>query len=263
MKNKKLNRRKFMGGALAAGALTTQACSTFQIVPRSVLGGKPRYVAPSEKVNIAVIGCGGKGTSDMEAVSMENIVALCDVDDARAAEAYKKQPNAKRYKDYRELLSDDTLDLDAVVVSTPDHHHAPASMMAMKRGLHVYCQKPLTHTVAEARMMRDAARKYGCITQMGNQGTAENGLRRAVELIQDHNIIGDVTEVHVWTNRPVWPQGPEIESLPKQDVPSTLAWDLWLGPAEMRDYNKGYCPFNWRGFLAAPASPPISAWCRP
>lgn len=252
MKGKKLNRRKFMGGALAAGSLAVTGCASTkfnEIVPRSVLGG-PRYVSPSQKLNIAVIGCGGKGTSDMQSVSSENIVALCDVDDARAAEAYKLQPDAKRYKDYREMLNDDSLELDAVVVSTPDHHHAPASLMAMRKGLHVYCQKPLTHTVHEARLMAEAARRYGCITQMGNQGTAEDGLRRAVELIQDHNIIGDVTEVHVWTNRPVWPQGQEIEGrLPKQDIPPTLAWDLWLGPAETRDYNKAYCPFTWRGFL--------------
>ncbi len=233
-------RRGFLGGGLAAGAALSQACS---IVPRSVLGGRG-HVPPSEKLNIGIIGCGGKGLSDMREVSSENILALCDVDDARAAEAYRDQPRAHRYHDYREMFDKEPT-LDAVIVATPDHHHAPASMLAIERRIHVYCQKPLTHSIYEASRLKEAARRYRVVTQMGNQGTANDGLRRAVEIVQAGGI-GPVREVHVWTNRPVWPQG--IERPAPEPVPSTMQWDLWLGPAPERPYSSAYAPFAWRGW---------------
>lgn len=201
--------------------------------------------SPNEKLNVAVIGCGGKGSSDTDGVSGENIVALCDVDDERASKTYEKYPNARRYRDFRALLEKEC-SLDAVVVSTPDHTHAHASVMAMRLGKHVYCQKPLTHSVWEARLMRDTARLYKVATQMGNQGTSDDGFRKGVEVIQS-GAIGKVTEVHVWTNRPIWAQGVErpTETPP---VPGHLDWDLWQGPAPEHAYNPKYCPFSWRGW---------------
>ena len=212
-----------------------------------VAGGVARAesTSPNEKINIAVIGCGGKGHSDMQAVASENIVALCDVDAKQAEPARKEQPKANFYFDYRELLEKEKT-VDAVIVATPDHMHAPASLMAMRLGKHCYTQKPLTHTVKEARTMRDVARAMKVVTQMGNQGSAENGLRRAVEVIQS-GAIGDVEEVHVWSNRPIWPQGME-KALDAQPVPENLKWDLWLGVAADRAYNADYCPFKWRGW---------------
>ena len=201
--------------------------------------------SPDEKLNIGIIGCGGKGYSDMRNCSGENIYSICEVDDKRGAEGLKLYPKAKRYYDYREMLEKEAKHLDAVTVSTPDHNHAPASIMAMKMGLGVYCQKPLTHSIYEARLMAETATKYKVATQMGNQGTANDGLRRAAEIIQSGGL-GDVREVHVWTNRPVWPQG--IDRLATQKVPPHIKWDLWLGPAAWRPYNEGYCPFNWRGW---------------
>jgi predicted dehydrogenase len=202
--------------------------------------------SPNNKLNIAVIGAGGKGASDTDSVKSENIVALCDVDEKTLYSRQEKYPDAKPFRDYRKMLQE-MKNIDAVIVATPDHHHAPASIMAMKMGKHVYCQKPLTHSVYEARLMRDTAKKQKVATQMGNQGSAENGLRRAVEAIQG-GVIGDVRELHVWSNRPIWPQGidrPEGED----PVPAELDWDLWLGPAPLRPFkNKTYHPFNWRGW---------------
>lgn len=244
-KNKGLSRRVFLGGAAAAGFAATQGCS---IVPSSVFGG-PKHIAPSQKMNVAAIGCGGKGNSDIAGVAKtENIYALCEVDETAKGvqETFKAHPNAKRYKDFREMLDKEHKNLDAVIVSTPDHMHAPVAAMAMKMGLHVYCQKPLTHTVKEARALRDLARKHKVVTQMGNQGTALHGLRTAVEIIQSGGI-GDVREVHVWTNRPIWPQGMGRPT-EAQEIPSTLDWNSWLGVAPWREYNKAYCPFAWRGW---------------
>lgn len=249
MDEKDPTRRKFLSGAAAAGAAAAATgCANFNIVPRSVLGGSPKFVPPSQKMNVASIGCGGKGESDVEQVgATENIVALCDVDQDRGAKSFKKFPDAKRYVDFRELL-DKEKTLDAVIVSTPDHMHAPIALAAMKRGLHVYCQKPLTHDVFEARRMREASEKYNVVTQMGNQGTSENGLRRAVELIQS-GTIGPVREAHVWTNRPVWPQGHELTApLPEEPARESMNWPLWLGTAPVRPYNKHYAPFTWRGW---------------
>jgi predicted dehydrogenase len=231
-----MNRRDFLLSGTAAAAFT--------IVPRHVLGG-PRYTAPSEKLNIAGIGVGGKGAGDIGAVSTENIVALCDVDDKRAGETFEKYPKAKKYRDFRRMLEKEK-NIDAVVVATPDHVHAPASMMAIKMGKHVYCEKPLTHSIYEARMLTEAARKYKVATQMGNQGHSGEGARLICEWIWA-GAIGKVREVHAWTDRPIWPQGIERpEETPP--VPPTLAWDLWLGPAPERPYHPAYLPFKWRGW---------------
>ncbi len=203
--------------------------------------------SPNEKLNIGCIGVGGKGYSDMRGVSSENIVAICDVDEANASRAFSEMTKANKYHDYRRLI-DMEKTLDAVVVSTPDHHHAPASLRAMRRGLGVYCQKPLTYSVYEARLMRDTARQMKVATQMGNQGTSTKGLREGVEVVQSGGI-GEVKEVHVWTNRPVWPQGIKTARPSSQKIPSTMKWDLWLGPARERLFNEAYCPFKWRGWL--------------
>ena len=209
----------------------------------------------NDKVNIACIGIGGKGSSDCDqAANQANIVAVCDIDDSfldnKLNSLTKKHPKVKRYNDYRKMLDEMGKEIDAVTVSTPDHTHAPASVMAMRMGKHVYCQKPLTHTVFEARRMREIATEMKVVTQMGNQGTAENGLRRAVEIIQD-GVIGPVSEVHVWTNRPIWPQAPGVTTRPaKSDpVPPHVHWDEWLGPAPFRPYvTKVYHDFAWRGW---------------
>ncbi|UCD30484.1 MAG: Gfo/Idh/MocA family oxidoreductase [Planctomycetota bacterium] len=242
--NKRISRRDFMGAAAAVTAFT--------IIPRSVLGGRGN-VAPSEKLNIAGIGVGGRGGGDISAVSSENIVALCDVDWRTANRTFKRYPDAKKYKDFRVMLDKEDKNIDAVVVATPDHVHAVASMAAMKRGKHVYCEKPLTHSVYEARLMAETARKYKVATQMGNQGQASEETRLICETIWD-GAIGQVHEVHVWTDRPMrgindvyWPQGVER---PKERpaVPDHIDWDLWLGPAPYRPYHPAYAPFKWRGW---------------
>ena len=206
------------------------------------------------KINIAGIGVGGKGESDiLQAANNGNVVAICDIDDNNLGKAYdqlvKKGHNPKKYSDFRKMYDEMEKQIDAVTVSTPDHTHAVASLMGMKRGKHVYCQKPLTHDVAEARQMRETATQMKVCTQMGNQGTAGHGLRRAAELIQS-GLIGPVTEVHVWTNRPIWPQAPQVTARPKDTppVPSYVHWDEFLGPAPERPYNKAYHPFAWRGW---------------
>lgn len=205
--------------------------------------------AANETVNFACIGVGGKGSSDTDNVgSLGNVVALCDIDDKYLDAKASKFPQAKKYNDYRKMLDEMGKQIDAVTVSTPDHMHAPAAIRAMRMGKHVYCQKPLTHTVAEARLMRETAAKMKVATQMGNQGTAADGLRRAVELVRG-GIIGPVREVHVWTNRPIWPQAPKVMSRPPAaDVPAHVHWDEWLGVAPQRPYAAGYHPFAWRGW---------------
>jgi len=231
-----LSRRQFLGGLTAAAALT--------IVPRHVLGG-PGYTAPSDKMNIACVGIGGMGATNLSALEGENIVALCDVDDDYASKIYLKYPGAKRYHDYRVML-DKQRNIDGVVVATPDHMHTVVTLAAMQSGLHVYTQKPLTRLVSEARALTDAAKKYNVVTQMGNQGHSGEDLRLICEWIWD-GAIGTVQEVHAWTNRPVWPQG--IAKRPEtQPVPETLNWDLYLGPVKERGYNPIYHPFQWRGW---------------
>ena len=205
-----------------------------------------RQVAANEKLAIGIIGAGGRGWDNLQGVKSERIVALADVDDERAAEAFKAFPDAVRYRDFREML-DKEKSLDAVVVSTPDHTHAVAAIAAMRHGLHVYCEKPLARSIYEARRMAEVAREAGVVTQMGQQGHAMEGSRRAVEVVRS-GAIGDVHELHVWTDRPAgwWPQG---EERPKDSppVPKTLDWDAWLGPAPFRPYNPVYVPFQWRG----------------
>jgi len=235
----KLSRRHFMGATAAAAAFT--------IVPSHVLGGAGG-TPPSEKVNVASIGAGGMGAGNTGACAKAgaNIVALCDVDWERASETFKRFPEAKKYKSFVEMLDKEGKNIDAVIVATPDHMHAIASIAAMRRGMHVYCQKPLTRLVSEARAMTEAARKYKVVTQMGNQGHSGDGVRDICEWIWA-GVIGEVREVHAWTNRPVWPQGIDR---PKevQEVPRTLDWNLWLGPAPERPFNRIYLPFNWRGW---------------
>ena len=239
-----VSRRKFLGAAAATTAV-------FNFFPSHVLGlGDSK--SPNEKLNVAGIGVAGQGGSDLSQFTSENIVALCDVDWAHASGTFKKFPNAKQYKDYRKML-DEQKDIDAVIVATPDHHHAFASMMALKMGKHVYCEKPLTHSVWEARQIGEAARKYKLATQMGNQGQASEETRRLCEMIWD-GAIGNVREVHAWTDRPsnglfneYWPQG-IARPTDTHPVPSTLDWEMWLGPAPSRPYNPAYLPFKWRGW---------------
>jgi hypothetical protein len=201
----------------------------------------------NSKLNIASIGAMGKGESDTDNCSSENIVALCDVDAARCAGQLAKYSGAKFYQDFRRMFDEMGKGIDAVTVSTPDHFHAIAESHALRLGKHVYGQKPLAQTIYEARYLRDLARQTGLVTQMGNQGSSADGLRRAVECIQA-GIIGQVSAVHIWTNRPVWPQGLDRPD-GADEIPATLDWDTWIGPAPMRPYKKDvYHTFNWRGW---------------
>ncbi len=239
MKNKKMvSRRAFMGAATAAAA-------GFTIVPRQVLGGGGN-TAPSERLDIAGIGVGGRGAGDIGEVSSENIVALCDVDFRHAAGTFKKYPKARQYRDFRKMLDKEDKHIDAVVVATPDHTHAVATMMAIKMGKHVYCEKPLAHDIFEVRKLTEAAREAKVATQLGNQGQASPETRLVCEFIWD-GAIGPVREVHSWCNRPISPRGMDR---PKETppVPEGLSWDLWLGTAPERPYHPCYLPFNWRGW---------------
>jgi|SRR5579872_3130605 len=236
-----VTRRHFFYGSLLAGA-----------IPVAGFGSSPSlkfmgYKSPNEKLNIASIGAGGKAASDIMGCSTENIVALTDVDSVRAERMFKLYDKAPKYTDFRRMLDKENSNIDAVIVTIPDFMHGTAAMWAMERGKHVYCQKPLTHTVWEARALAQAAAKYKVATQMGNQGYSNDGTRRCAEMIWAGEI-GNVTEVHAWTNRPVWPQG--MDTLPQEaPVPPTLEWDTWLGIASMRPYSPAYCPFVWRGWF--------------
>ncbi|MDT0553568.1 Gfo/Idh/MocA family protein [Urechidicola vernalis] len=216
------------------------------IVPRHVLG--KGFTAPSDKLNIAVIGGGGKGRSDaMNAWNKgaSHISAICDVDWNMSKDLMNKFPKAKKFRDYRRLF-DEVQDIDAVTVSTPDHTHAIITLTAMQLGKHVYVQKPLTHNIHEARVLTEAANKYKSVTQMGNQGASSDGTKQLIKWF-DQGVIGKVNTVEVWTNRPVWPQG--IKSpLDKPKMIDGLAWDVWVGPAKMVDYHPLYHPFKWRGW---------------
>jgi predicted dehydrogenase len=227
---------------------TGMAAAGFFIVPRFVLGGKG-YIAPSDRLTVAGIGVGGKGESDIANFfksGKADIAFLCDVDDRRAANSVKKFPQAKYYKDWREMLDKESKNFDAVSVSTPDHNHAVAALAAMQLGKHVYVQKPLTHDIYEARVLTDAANRYKVVTQMGNQGASGDGVRQLMEWY-DAGVIGDVHTVYCWTDRPVWPQGIPWPGT-KAPVPAELNWDLWLGTAPYRDYVEKLVPFNWRGW---------------
>jgi predicted dehydrogenase len=202
-------------------------------------------------LNIAGIGAGGKGASDLAEFSKSpkaNIVAFADVDDRQIGTSSKNFPKANKYRDFREMLEKERNNIDAVSVSTPDNTHAVAALAAMQLGKHVYLQKPMTHDIWEARILTQAAEKYKVVTQMGNQGGSGDGVRRTQELIAS-GLIGEVTSVQCWTNRPVWPQGLPTPS-GTHDIPKELDWDLWLGPAKKMDFNPSYLPFNWRGWWA-------------
>ncbi len=240
-----MTRRDFINRATVAVGLTTMA--------RSGLHAR----SANDKLNIAVIGAGGRGRSNIKGCADENIVALCDVDFERAGETFEEFPQARRFKDFRVMLDKMDKEIDAVVIATPDHTHAVATMEAMRRGKHVYTEKPLTHSIWETRQLTEAARKYGVTTQMGNQGHSSEGARLTVEWIRA-GVIGQVREVHCWTDRPIrgtrfegvmyWPQGVPERPQDKPPVPETLNWDLWLGPAPYRDYHPCYVPFKWRGW---------------
>ena len=209
--------------------------------------GQEESKSPNGKLNVAFVGAGGKGGSNIGGFKSQTIYALCDVDDNTLQKAGDAHKDAKKYHDFREMLDKEQKNIDVVVVSTPDHTHAVAAAMALKLGKHVYCEKPLTHSIHEARVLRELAAEKKVATSMGNQGTALPGLRKAVEVIQS-GAIGPVRECHVWTNRPIWPQGvdrPKAEQTP----PEHVKWDLWLGPAPLRPYHeKTYHPFAWRGW---------------
>ncbi|SHM77629.1 Oxidoreductase family, NAD-binding Rossmann fold [Cyclobacterium lianum] len=236
------SRRNFLKASATAAA-------GFYIVPRHVLGG-PGFKAPSDKLRIAGIGAGGKGYSDIRSFyesGNADIVALCDVDPERASRSIEAYPKAKFYNDYRVMLEKEGNNIDAVSVSTPDHNHAVQALMAMKMGKHVYVQKPLTHTIQEARMLTEAAEKYKLVTQMGNQGASGDGVRQMREWYAA-GLIGEATKVQCWTNRPVWPQGVPWPGESGKKPPKNLDWDLWLGTAEKKGYVENLHPFNWRGW---------------
>ncbi len=245
---KTVSRRTFLGASASAAA-------GMMVVPRHVIGAVGQRKAPSDTLNIACIGVGGMGFSDTRGVAKENVVALCDVDDemvARLLRSDRIEPaqqemfqKAAKYNDWRRLFEKEK-GIDAVTVTVPDHSHAVIAMAAIKLGKNVYVQKPLTHTIKEARMLAKAAKDGKVVTQMGNQGHAGEGARLICEWIWD-GAIGNVHEVHCWTNRPIWAQG-GIDA-PKEipSVPSTLNWDVWLGPAPFRPYHPAYHPFSWRG----------------
>ena len=240
-----MNRRRFMhqtGTAIGISGLTLS---------------RIQATSANNKLNIAAIGVGGMGSGNIQKCSNENIVALCDVDFKRGAKTFQKFPKARRFKDFRVMFDKMEKEIDAVIVATPDHTHAVASMEAIRRGKHVYTQKPLTHSIWEARQLNEAARQYRVATQMGNQGHSSEGSRLTVEWIRA-GVIGEVCEVHCWSDRPLrgtrferklyWPQGVAQRPKRKQSVPETLDWDLWIGPAPYRDYSPDYVPFNWRGW---------------
>jgi predicted dehydrogenase len=238
-----MKRREFLktvGGTAAALAVAGPAAAA---APSVRVG---RVVPADQKLNVACVGVGGMGGADVGGVSGENIVALCDVDLARARGSFNRFPNAKRYKDFRKMLIEMDDQIDAVTVSTPDHMHFPIAMMAMEMGKHVRVQKPMAHSVWEARQMTLAARKHKVATQMGIQAHSGEGIRLMREWIEA-GAVGPVREVHLWTNRAIWPQGIDRPT-DTHPVPDTLDWNLWLGTAPERPYNPAYAPFKWRGW---------------
>ncbi|MDX2430952.1 MAG: Gfo/Idh/MocA family oxidoreductase, partial [Bacteroides sp.] len=239
MSKSSLPRRSFLKTAAASAAAIT-------IVPSHVLGGRLGHTAPSDKLNIAGIGIGGKGRVNLRSMSTENIVALCDVDWKYAKPCFDEYPKAKAYWDWRKMFDEMGDSIDAVMIATSDHTHAAIASTAIKAGKHVFCQKPLTHSVYESRLLSRLAQEYQVATQMGNQGNSAPEARTVEEMIWAGEI-GEVKEVHAWTNRPIWPQGLER---PKeiQTAPETMNWDLFIGPAPMRPYHEIYTPWNWRGW---------------
>jgi predicted dehydrogenase len=234
-----LSRRKVLSqlGAMGIASLVTNELS----MPAP-------GASPNDKLNLAIVGCGGQGAENLHNVAGENIVALCDVDEKRGADAFGRFPKAKKFQDYRKMLDALHQQIDAVVVSIPDHMHAAVSLAAMELGKHVYCEKPLTWSIDEARRMASLASEKKLATQMGTQGMAGDRSRAGIEMIRS-GVLGVVTELHVWTDRPTgwWPQGIDR---PRETpaVPGNLDWNLWLGVASARPYHSAYCPFTWRGW---------------
>jgi predicted dehydrogenase len=239
MRTPACSRRDF----LKATSLASAAIA-FPNVMRSQQG-----VSPNSRLNVACVGVGGRGAAAVAAMKDENHVAFCDVDDARAAKTFTQFPQVPRFRDYRKMLDELGSKIDAVTVSTPDHMHFPIAMAAMALGKHVFIEKPMSHTILEARQLAARAKEKKLATQMGNQGHAGEGMRLLKEWFQA-GVLGDVKEIHSWTDRPIWPQGVKAPDHSKliPVVPSTLDWDLWLGVAKARPYDPGYLPFNWRGF---------------
>jgi predicted dehydrogenase len=237
MSNRKLTRRTFLFGSAAAVAAATTV--------KGLYG--PGRVMANSKLNIASVGCGGKGQTDINGCKASEInVAFADVDWRTARRTFDENPDVPKYKDFREMLDKHGKEIDAVTVTTPDHMHTYIAATCMALGKHVYVQKPLTWSVGEARYLRELAKATGVVTQMGNQGHAQDGTREFVEIIES-GVIGDVKEVHLWTNRPIWPQGVAAPA-EKMPVPEEMDWDLWLGVAPKRAYNAAYAPFKWRGW---------------
>ncbi len=239
MKTTPIKRRDFLKSAATASAAVT-------IIPSHVMGKTLGHTPPSDKLNIAGIGIGGKGRINLEAMSTENIVALCDVDWDYAGDCFNDYPRARRYWDWRRMFEEMGGEIDAVMIATSDHTHAAIAAAAMTMGMHVFCQKPLTHSVYESRLLTRLAREYRVATQMGNQGNSAPEARTVEEWIWAGEI-GEVTEVHAWTNRPIWPQGLERPG-EVMNPPQTMNWDLFIGPAPMRPYHDIYTPWNWRGW---------------
>lgn len=240
-----MKRRSFLPASAAAAF-------GFQFLPSRILRAQGNTPTPNNKIRLAVIGCGGQGEGDLNNMATEDIVALCDVDDRRAANSFNKFPQAKRFKDFRKMFDDMAGKIDAVLVATPDHTHFVASMAAIQNGKHVYCEKPLCHTVAEVRALQKAAVEKKVITQVGNQGHSSHSIRAFTEMVQA-GCIGNVTEVHAGCDafKDVYHLSRLREELKqKPPVPKELDWDLWLGPLKSRDYHQAYLPFNWRGFAA-------------
>jgi predicted dehydrogenase len=235
MQSPRFSRRRFL-------TLSTSIAAGVYVAPAFL-----RAQSPNSKLNIAMIGVGGKGGDNYNGVKGENIVAICDVDTKTLDKAAERTPGAKKFQDYRKLFDElKSSEYDAVVISTPDHHHFPATLRALKAKKHVYCEKPLTHTIWEAREVARLAKEAGVATQMGNQGNASEDLRVTTECIKG-GVIGKVREVHCWSNRPIWPQGVTWPTQ-AEEIPANLDWDLWLGPAAQRPYYSKCHPFNWRGF---------------
>lgn len=234
-----VSRRTFLKSASVGSAVVA-----FPHVMRSQQG-----VSPNSKLNVACIGVGGRGAAAVNAMKGENLVGFCDVDDARAAKTFTQYPNVPQFRDYRRMLDQLGRSIDAVTISTPDHMHFPIAMTAMSLGKHVFVEKPMAHTIEEAHRMAKLAREKKVATQMGNQGHAAEGMRLLKEWYQA-GVLGEIREIHTWTDRPIWPQGVKGFDHSKliPVVPSTLDWDLWLGVAAARPYDPGYLPFNWRGF---------------
>ncbi|WP_438479262.1 Gfo/Idh/MocA family protein [Oleiharenicola lentus] len=240
-----LPRRAF----LKTAALGSFAALAFPAILRSQSGSGWAGSTPNNRLNIAFIGVGGRGKNAVLESETENLVAFCDVDDVRAAATFKQFPNVPRFRDYRQMLDKLGNQIDAVRISTPDHMHYPMAVAALSLGKHVYVEKPLTHTVWESRQLAKLAREKKVATQMGNQGHANEGVRLLTEWF-DAGVLGEVREIHTWTNRPTWVQGLDEpdHSKVKPAVPATLDWDLWLGVAPQRAYDPAFAPFKWRGY---------------